>query len=123
MRSNKSPGVWAILIFAIAVYVPAPLLCANASASQAKAEEQKNKPAARVQVKGKVVDRDKGGIASAEVTFAGTMAAKTTTDSKGSFSIEVLPGKYTVTAKSGAKSKSKPVEAGSDTPELTLILD
>jgi len=88
-----------------------------------KSDTPKTKAPASVPVSGKVVDRDGKGIGNAEVIFAGSKTAKTTTDAQGAFNQEVAPGKYTVTAKSGAKTKTVQVDIGKDSRALSLILE
>jgi|SRR5882762_8323691 len=123
MRGIKRPGLWAILIFAVVACSHSPAFFATA-AGQAETDEPKSKPTPSVvEVRGKVVDRDGKGVANAEVTFSGPMAVKTTTDSHGSFTQRVPPGKYNIKAKSGAKSKSIRAEVGSDSSEVSLILE
>ena len=123
MRSINRSGLWAILILVVVAYSHSAAFIATA-AGQAETEEPKSKSTTPVvEVRGKVVDRDKKGVANAEVTFSGPMAAKTTTDSHGSFTQRVPPGKYTIKAKSGAKSKSIQVEVGSDSSEVSLMLE
>jgi len=123
MRRINRPGLWAILILAVAAYAYSPTFIPTA-AGQAQDDEPKSKsPSSLVVVKGKVVDRDGKGVANAEITFSGPMAAKTTTDSRGSFTQKVAPGKYNIKAKAGAKSKSIQAEVGRDSSDVSLILD
>ena len=100
----------------------------NQKSKEEKSNEEKSKeekPAPSVQVKGKVVDRDGKGVADSEVTFAPVAEpkheTKLLTDSKGSFTFEGPPGKYTIRVNAGGKSKSFPAEVGNDKLEPSTL--
>jgi hypothetical protein len=75
--------------------------------SKDKKSKDKKSNEKKFLVRGKVVDRDGSNVSNAVVTIAGPRAPiTTTTDSAGSYSFEGPAGKYTVTAKAGAKTGS-----------------
>ena len=139
MRCKAGLGFWVVLNLATMVHaqqVGSPAYIAKAFANQVprdssnqksdedKANEEKAKSAVQ-QVKGRVVDRDGKGVANCEVTFAGPRGeTRKTTDSTGSFTFEGSPGRYTITAKAGGKSKSIQAEVKDERLELPpLILE
>lgn len=122
MRNIFIFALWAMLLIAVSLVAqqaPAP------APGQAKGEERKqDPPVAEVDVSGEVVDRDGKPLDKVLVTFTGKATTSKTTGPHGGFSVKLPPGKYSVNAKSGAKSKTEQINVGSEgLKKLSLTLE
>lgn len=134
MLCKIGSGFWAFLMLATIAYseqVGSPYLADEVSASQAQPDKPQDdkpkepaKPPTTVKVTGRIVDRDRKGVASSEVTIAGPKGeTKTTTDSSGGFAFDAVPGKYTITVKASGKSSTFHEEIGTGKADpLTLVV-